>query len=69
MDSWRKKNSSFVLNCRYGLVNYYSEKGFFVIKHNSKHSRSALNDVKLRIYAIGFYKKIFLWRAPQQIPQ
>ena len=50
-------------------MNYYLEKGFVIIKHNSKQLGSFPNYVKLRIHAIDKQKTDFLWRAPQQFPQ
>ena len=65
----KKPNSTVILNLQSCLVNYHLEKGFIIIKHNSKQLSSALNDVKLRIHAIDKQKQILLWRAPHQFTQ
>ena len=52
-------NSTVILNFQSCLVNYYLEKCFVIIKHNSKQLHSVPNDVKLRIHAINQQKTDF----------
>ena len=52
----KKPNSNVILVCLSCLVNYYLEKGFVIIEHNSKQFSSFPNDVKLIINAINNQK-------------
>ena len=56
MDSWRNQIQLSYLITKYILVNYYLEKGFFIIKNNSNQLSSVPNDAKLIIHAIGQQK-------------
>ena len=55
-----KSNSTVILNLRSRLVNHYLEKGFVIIKHNSKQLISLPNDAKLRIHAIDQLEAYFV---------
>ena len=52
----KNTNLTVVLVCRSWLVNYYLEKGFIILEHNSKHSISVLNDAKQIIHDIDKQK-------------
>ena len=61
------ENSTVILLGRTMLVEYYLEKRFIILEHNSKNLLSVLNKVKQRVhaidmhdsdYAIACYKKI-----------
>ena len=43
-----KQNSTVILVCQYCLVNYYLEKSFVILEHNSKQLSSVTNDAKLK---------------------
>ena len=49
----KQTNSTVILAYRYCLVNYYLEKGYVILEHNSKHLSSVPNDVKLRVHVIN----------------
>ena len=51
-----KPDTTVILNCLSSLVNYYLEKGFYIIANNSKQLSITSNDVKLRIHAIDKLK-------------
>ena len=61
----KNTNSTVILVLYRQLVNYYLEKGFVIIEHNSKHLSSVPKEANQIIHAINIQKYILLWRATQ----
>ena len=56
----KKKNPTVILLFCTWLVEYYLEKGFVIIEHNSKKLRSEPNEEKQRIHAINMHQSYFV---------
>ena len=52
----KKINSTVILLCHTRLVEYYLEKGFVCLQHNSKHLSIVPNEVKQIIHSIEIHK-------------
>ena len=51
-----EKNSTVIILCCTWLVEYYLEKGFVILKHNSNNLSSVHNEAKQGIHVINMHK-------------